>query len=77
MQIKNNAVNEASAIWLEAWPHWIKVYMHTLQVTIDGLPVAQCEHTARAGLQALTGRLQLKSSRKCTTDKHNHAKGRP
>jgi len=39
VEIRNYQLSDTTATWLEEWPWWIKVYMHTLQVTIDGQPV--------------------------------------
>ena len=41
IQIRNNAAAPIAVTWLEEWPWWIKVYMHTLRVSVNGVNVAQ------------------------------------
>ena len=43
VQITNNENQPVSAVWLEEWPHWIKLYMHTLQVSVNGQAVERGE----------------------------------
>ena len=43
IQLKNNGDVPASVTWLEEWPAWIKVYMHTLRVTVNGEEVSHGE----------------------------------
>lgn len=49
VQIRNNADQPVSAVWLEAWPHWIKAYMHTMHISVDGLPVETGQRPRQEG----------------------------
>jgi hypothetical protein len=44
ISVWNNGPSTTNVTWLEEWPAWIKVYMHTMRVTVNDRPVATGEH---------------------------------
>lgn len=42
IEIRNNKPDsEVHVTWLEEWPWWIKVYLHTLEISVDDVLVQQ------------------------------------
>lgn len=80
IQIRNNAAESIAVTWLEEWPWWIKVYMHTLRISVNGVSVAQgamrmasiVAKDARTDLYPFS---QMPFCRTCATRKHRLASG--
>lgn len=64
IEIRNSLESSVSAVWLEEWPWWIKVFMHTLTITVDGEAVTQGASQIHLHHEAPRGR-QLVTSRGC------------
>ena len=43
IEISNDQDEEAEVSWLEEWPWWIKVYLHTLELTVNDVVVSEGE----------------------------------
>ena len=42
IEIRNNAEDsDVDVTWVEEWPWWIKVYLHTLEISVDDTVVQQ------------------------------------
>lgn len=41
IKVRNNRNVDATVRWLEEWPWWMKVYLHTMYVRIDGEQVPE------------------------------------
>ena len=48
--IWNTEDGAKNVTWLEEWPAWIKVYMHSMRVTVDDVQVSKGKSTTMISL---------------------------